>query len=121
MIMHRLAPRPAKGSRRSARARCPANGGINLCSTGQGSASTPKISAGQRGRIVTIFRDYRVAPAKLDVPVHQGVQLPAGLQYHPLPADVIAVYPEWRGHTMVANEILIIDPTRRKIVEILQL
>jgi hypothetical protein len=102
----------------------PANGGINLRSTtGQGSAGAPKLPAGQREKIVGIFRGHKVAAARIDVPVHQGIQLPSDLEYHPLPADVVAVNPEWRGYNfiVVANEVLIVDPATREIVEILQL
>jgi hypothetical protein len=102
----------------------PANGGIDLRSTtGQGSASAPKLSAEQREKIAGLFRGHKVAPARVDVPVHQGVQLPAGLQYHPLPADVVAVNPEWRGYNfiVVANEVLVIDPATREVVEIFPL
>jgi hypothetical protein len=102
-----------------------ANGGINVPSTtGQGPApSAPKLSAEQRSRITGIFREHTVAPAKLNMPVHLGVQIPRDLQYYPVPPDVVEIHPQWRGYNyiLVANEILIIDPGSREIVEIFQL
>ena len=103
----------------------PANGGINVPSTtGQGpAASATKLSAEQRSRITGIFREHTVAPAKLNMPVHLGVQIPRDLQYYPVPPDVVEIHPQWRSYNyiLVANEILIIDPGSREIVEIFQL
>ena len=103
----------------------PANGGINVRSTtGQGSAaSAPKLSAEQRSKIIGIFREHKVAPAKLDTPAHLGVQIPQDLKPYPVPPDAVEIRPEWRGYNyiLVANEILIIDPGTREIVKIFQI
>jgi len=103
----------------------PANGGINVRSTtGQGpAASAPKLSAEQRTRIVSIFHEHKVTPAKLDTPVHLGVQMPQDVKPYPVPPDVVEIHPAWRGYNyiLVANEILIIDPGTREIVEIFQI
>jgi len=39
------------------------------------------------------------------------------------PSDVVEIHPQWRGYDyiQVANEILIIDPGTREIVEIFQI
>jgi uncharacterized protein DUF1236 len=103
----------------------PANGGINVRSTtGQGSAaSVSKLSDEQRSRIVSIFHDHKVAPANLGTPVHLGVQVPQSEKNYPVPPDVVEINPEWRGYNyiQIANEILIIDPGTREIVEIFQI
>ena len=103
----------------------PANGGISVRrTTGQGSAaSVSKLSDEQRSRIVSIFHDHIVAPANLGTPVHLGVQVPQSVKNYPVPPDVVEIYPKWRGYNyiQVANEILIIDPGTREIVEIFQI
>jgi Protein of unknown function (DUF1236) len=103
----------------------PANGGINVRSTtGQGpAASARKLSAEQRNKIVGIFHEHKVAPARLDTPVHLGVQVPQDVKHYPVPPDVVEIHPRWRGYNyiLVANEILIIDPGTREIVEIFQI
>lgn len=103
----------------------PANGGINVrTTTCQGSAaSVSKLSDEQRSRIVSIFHDHKVAPANLGTPVHLGVQVPQSVKNYPVPPDVVENHPEWRGYNyiQVANEILIIDPGTRGIVEIFQI
>lgn len=52
-----------------------------------------------------------------------GVQVPQDVKHYPVPPDVVEIHPRWRGYNyiLVANEILIIDPGSREIVEIFQL
>jgi len=85
----------------------PANGGINVPSTtGQGpAASAPKLSAEQRSRITGIFREHTVAPAKLNMPVHLGVQIPQDLQYYPVPPDVIEIHPGRCGYNSILSRM----------------
>lgn len=51
-----------------------------------------------------------------------GVQVPQDVKHYPVPPDVVEIHPRWRGYNyiLVANEILIIDPGTREIVEIFQ-
>ena len=110
----------------------PANGGLNVrgetrsdsrSTTGQGAASAPKLSAEQRGKIVAIFRDHQVAPATLDVPVQPGARIAENVRHYPLPPDVVQINPAWRSYNfiMVRDQILVIDPGSRQVVEIFQI
>lgn len=83
----------------------PTNGGINVRNaTGQGpAASAAKLSAEQRRRIVGIFREHKVAPARLDAPVHLGVQITQGMKTYPVPRDVVEIHPEWRGYNYIRS------------------
>lgn len=55
--------------------------------------------------------------------MHLGVQIPQDLQHYPVPPEVVEIHPAWRGYDyiLVANEILIINPGTRAIVEIFQI
>jgi len=91
--------------------------------TAQGSiASGAKLSSEQRGRITTIFHHHRVAPAHLNVSVRVGVRVPASVHFYPVPAEVIEIYPEWRGYDyiLVGDQILIVDPQTHEIVAVLE-
>ncbi len=91
--------------------------------TGQGAASgSAKLSTEQRTRITTIIKQQRVAPAKLNVTVRVGTRVPDSVRFYPLPVEVIAIYPEWRGYDyiLVGDEILVIDRRTRQIVAILE-
>ena len=48
--------------------------------------------------------------------------MPEHVHYYPLPAEVVTVYPEWRGYDyiMVGDQIVIIDPDTRAVVFILE-
>jgi Protein of unknown function (DUF1236) len=121
----------------------PANGGANVKSknehvapsggksatqerstttTGQGAAAgAAKLSTEQRTKITTIIRKHKVQPAHLNISVHVGARVPASVHFYPLPVEVVAVYPEWRGfyYLLVGDEILVISPRTHEIVAIL--
>jgi hypothetical protein len=44
-----------------------------------------------------------------------------GVRFYPLPAEVVTIYPEWRGYEfiLVRDEILVIDPNTYEIVAVL--
>ncbi len=91
--------------------------------TGQGAAAgSAKLSSQQRTKITTIIKKQKVEPTHLNISVHVGARIPASVHYHPLPADVVAVYPEWRGFyfILVADQIIVIDPHDHEIVAILE-
>jgi hypothetical protein len=48
--------------------------------------------------------------------------VPESVHFYPLPVEVIAIYPEWRGYDyiLVGSEILVIDPRTHEIVAILE-
>jgi Protein of unknown function (DUF1236) len=91
--------------------------------TGQGAAAgSAKLSTEQRSKITTIFRRHKVAPVHLNVSVRVGTRIPASVHFYPLPLDVVAIYPEWRGYDyiLVGDEIVVIDPRTHEIVAILE-
>jgi hypothetical protein len=91
--------------------------------TGQGAAAgSAKLSTEQRTKITSIIRQHKVAPAHLNVSVSVGTRVPESVHFYPLPVEVIAVYPEWRGYDyiLVGDEIVVIDPRTHEIVAILE-
>ena len=63
-----------------------------------------------------------MAPAHLNVSVRVGTRVPDSVHFYPLPVEVVAVYPEWRGYDyiLVGDEIVVIDPRTHEIVAILE-
>ena len=91
--------------------------------TGQGAAASgPKLTTEQRTKITTIFHEHKVAPVHLNVSIAVGTRIPPTVHLYPIPVDVIAIYPEWRGYdyVMVGGEILVIDPGTHEIVAIIE-
>jgi hypothetical protein len=89
--------------------------------TGQGAAGSAKLSTEQRTKITTVIRQQRVQPTSLNVSVRVGTRIPDSVRFHPLPVQVIDVYPEWRGYNylLVGDQIVVIDPATHEIVAIL--
>jgi hypothetical protein len=91
--------------------------------TGQGSAAgAAKLSTEQRTKITSVFKQHRVEPAKLDITVSVGTRVPETVHYYPVPEEVVAIYPEWRGYDyiLVGDQIVVIDPRSHEIVAILE-
>jgi hypothetical protein len=89
--------------------------------TGQGAAGAARLSGEQRTKITSIIRDKKVEPVRLNVSISIGTRIPQDVRYFPLPTEVITIYPQWRGYDyiLVGNQILVIDPSSRQIVAIL--
>ena len=99
-----------------------AQGAAKSSTTGQGAAAgSAKLSTEQRGKITTIIKQQKVAPAKLDIKISVGTRVPDSVHFYPLPVEVIVLYPEWRGYDyiLVGDEILVVDPRTHEIVAIL--
>jgi hypothetical protein len=91
--------------------------------TGQAGAAG-KLSTEQRTKITTVIRDQRVAPVtNVNFSISVGTRVPrSGVTFHPLPAEVVTVYPEWRGYEfiLVRDQIIVIDPRTLEIVAVLE-
>jgi hypothetical protein len=89
--------------------------------TGQAGAGA-KLSSEQRTKITTVIRNEHVAPApNVNFSIAVGTRVPREVAIHPLPAEVVTIYPEWRGYEfiLVRDQILVIDPATLQIVAIL--
>jgi hypothetical protein len=89
--------------------------------TGQAGAGA-KLSTEQRTQITTVIRNEHVAPVtNVNFSISVGTRIPREVRYHPLPAEVVTIYPEWRGYNyvLVRDQIVVIDPQTLEIVAIL--
>lgn len=89
--------------------------------TGQAGAGA-KISTEQRTKITTVIRNEHVQPlTNANFNISVGTRIPREVSYHPLPAEVVTIYPEWRGYNyvLVRDQILVIDPQTFEIVAVL--
>ena len=50
-----------------------------------------------------------------------GVRVPRTVSFHPLPPDVVTIYPEWRGYEyfLVNDRIVVVDPRTLEIVDVI--
>jgi hypothetical protein len=99
-------------------------GGVSTQSqttTGQVGASA-KLSTEQRTKITSVIREQRVAPAtNINFSIAVGTRVPRTVSFHPLPADVVTIYPEWRGYEyfLVNNQIIVVNPRTLEIVDVI--
>ncbi|MGY4308974.1 hypothetical protein ACVIJ6_006217 [Bradyrhizobium sp. USDA 4369] len=89
--------------------------------TGQAGAGA-KLSTEQRTKITSVIRSQRVEPVtNVNFNISVGTRVPRDVRFHPLPAEVVTVYPEWRGYDfiLVREQIVVIDPHTFEIVAVL--
>jgi hypothetical protein len=103
------------------------NGNMNAetksqTTTGQAGAGA-KLSTEQRTKITTVIKSQRVEPVtNVNFSISVGTRVPReGVSFRPLPAEVVTIYPEWRGYEfiLVRNQIVVVDPVTYEIVAIL--
>jgi Protein of unknown function (DUF1236) len=90
--------------------------------TGQAGGGA-RLSGEQRTRITSVIRDQRVEPlANANFSIVVGARVPRNITFYPLPAEVVTIYPEWRGYEFVRvrDQILVINPRTLEIVAVLE-
>lgn len=99
-----------------------ATDGKSQTTTGQAGAGA-KLSGEQRTKITTVIRSQHVEPLKtVNFSISVGTRVPRTVSFHPLPVEVVTVYPEWRGYEfiLVNDQIVVIDPRTLEIVAVLE-
>ncbi|WP_246663065.1 DUF1236 domain-containing protein [Pseudolabrys sp. FHR47] len=91
--------------------------------TGQGSAGArANLTTEQRTKITSVIKRQKVEPVNLNISISVGTRVPEHVRYYPLPAEVVTIYPQWRGfdYIIVGSTIVVIDPGTREIVAVLE-
>jgi Protein of unknown function (DUF1236) len=89
--------------------------------TGQAGAGA-KLSGEQRTRITTVIKQQNIRPVEhVNFAISIGTRVPRDVGFHPLPTEIVTIYPEWRGYEfiLVNDQILVIDPRTLEIVAVL--
>jgi hypothetical protein len=96
--------------------------GRSQTTVGQAGAGA-KLTTEQRTRITTVIRDLHVAPVNnVNFAISIGTRVPREVGFHPLPAQIVTIYPEWRGYEffLVRDQIVVVDPRTLEIVAVLE-
>jgi hypothetical protein len=115
----KAAANPADANRTNADAKG-ADGKSNA-TTGQAAAGA-KLSTEQRTKITTVIRQQKVERVtNVNFSISVGTRVPRDVRFHPLPAEIITVYPDWRGYDfiLVGDQIIVINPGSYEIVAVL--
>jgi hypothetical protein len=89
--------------------------------TGQAGAGA-KLSSDQRTKISSVIREQHVAPvAHVNFSISVGTRVPRDVEFHPLPTEIVTIYPEWRGYEfiLVGDQVVVVDPRTFEIVAVL--
>lgn len=89
--------------------------------TGQAGAGA-KLTTEQRTTIRTSITKQSVKPVtNINFSISVGTRVPRTVGFHPLPAEVVTIYPAWRGYEffLVNDEIIVVNPRTLEIVAIL--
>ena len=81
------------------------------------------MSTEQKTKIRTTIKEkVKVQPeTNVNFSISVGTRVPRTIHYHTLPAEVVSIYPAWRGYyfILVKNEIVIIEPSTFEIVAVI--
>lgn len=89
--------------------------------TGQAGAGA-KLSSEQRTTIRTSITKQNVKPAtNINFSISVGTRVPRTVGFHPLPVEVVTLYPDWRGYEffLVNEQIVVVNPRTLEIVAVL--
>jgi hypothetical protein len=89
--------------------------------TGQAGAGA-KMSSDQRTKITSVIREQHIAPVThVNFAISIGTRVPRDVEFHPLPTEIVTIYPEWRGYEfiLVGEQIVVVDPRTFEIVAVL--
>jgi hypothetical protein len=89
--------------------------------TGQAGAGA-KLSTEQRTKITTVIKGQNVRPAtNINFSISVGTRVPRDVGFHPLPAEIVTIYPEWRGYEffLVNDQIIVVNPRTLEIVDVI--
>jgi Protein of unknown function (DUF1236) len=89
--------------------------------TGQAGAGA-KLSTEQRTKISTVIKQQNIRPAtNVNFSISVGTHVPRNVGFHPLPAEIVVIYPDWRGYEMflVGDQIVVVNPRTLEIVAVL--
>jgi hypothetical protein len=85
-------------------------------------SASANINDDQRTRIIDrLQRERTEAQTNVNIQVNIGARLPSDVRGRPLPPDIVQIVPQYRGHEymVVREEIVIIEPGRREIVDVI--
>src|SRR5450631_1340610 len=89
--------------------------------TGQAGAGA-KLSTEQRTKISTVIKEQNIRPVtNVNFAISVGTRVPREVSFHPLPVEIVTIYPDWRGYEMflVNDQIIVVNPRTLEIVAVL--
>jgi hypothetical protein len=81
-----------------------------------------QLTPEQKRAIFTAVKDTKIPPPSNVVTAVAGAQVPPSIQLYDLPIDALAQAPEVKllRYTMVQNQVVLVDPTNLRVVEVIR-
>jgi len=99
------------------------NAGDNKAGTTTGQAGAgAKLTTEQRTTVRTSITKQNIRPAtNINFSINVGTRVPRTVGFHPLPVEVVTIYPDWRGYEffLVNDQIVVVNPRTLEIVAVL--
>jgi hypothetical protein len=86
-------------------------------------SATAAPPAEKRTQIVSAIKSEKIEPTtNVNFNISVGATVPANVRFHPLPARIVEIYPEWRGFDVifVNGRYIIVRPQTHEIVYIIE-
>jgi hypothetical protein len=91
--------------------------------TGNASATTAAPPAEKRAQISTAIKSTKIEETtNVNFNISVGTAVPSTVRFHPLPPQIVEIYPEWRGYDVifVHGQYIIVRPQTHEIVYIIE-
>ncbi len=98
------------------------NGAAKSTTTTGQAAAGGKLSTEQRTKITTVIKSQHVQPVtNVNFSISVGTRVPRNVGFHPLPAEIVTIYPDWRGYEffLVNDQIVVVNPRTLEIVAVI--
>ncbi|KJC50289.1 hypothetical protein UB31_13105 [Bradyrhizobium sp. LTSP849] len=91
--------------------------------TGNASATAAAPPAEKRSQISTAIKSTKIEETtNVNFNISVGSAVPSTVRFHPLPPQIVEIYPEWRGYDVifVRGQYIIVRPQTHEIVYIIE-
>ena len=71
---------------------------------------------------IAIIRQNIKPATNINFSISVGIRVPRTVAFHPLPTELVTIYPSWRGYEffLVGDEIVVVNPRTLEIVAVLE-
>jgi hypothetical protein len=91
--------------------------------TGQAGTAVRQLNPEQRTTIRTVIKEQNVKPVtNVNFSISVGTQVPRTVTFHPVPRQLVTIYPDWQGYEyfLVGDQIIVVNPRTMHIVAVLE-
>jgi hypothetical protein len=69
-----------------------------------------------------VIKEQNIRPVtNVNFSISVGTHVPRNVGFHPLPREIVTIYPDWSGYEMflVGDQIVVVNPRTLEIVAVL--